>query len=116
MSIRRSLALLVVPAATLALTVTPAMASTARPAAPSGTKIILADTAFGSSLAVGSGPFKNYTLYFISSDHDHSYGCTTGATSTPFGPPDSPAPGRRMTRMPNGPPSLPTARRSPGRA
>ena len=86
MSIRRSLALLVVPAATLALTVTPAMASTAAPAAPSGTEIILAHTAFGSSLAVGSGPFKNYTLYFISSDHDHSYGCTTGATSTPVGP------------------------------
>jgi predicted lipoprotein with Yx(FWY)xxD motif len=87
MSIRRSLALLVVPAATLALTVTPAMASTARPAAPSGTKIILADTAFGSSLAVGSGPFKNYTLYFISSDHDHSYGCTPKVIPLPFGPP-----------------------------
>jgi predicted lipoprotein with Yx(FWY)xxD motif len=87
MSIRRSLALLVVPAATLALTVTPAMASTAQPAAPSGTKIILADTAFGSSLAVGSGPFKNYTLYFISSDHDHSYGCTPKVIPLPFGPP-----------------------------
>ena len=87
MSIRRSLALLVVPAATLALTVTPAMASTARPAAPSGTKIIVADTAFGSSLAVGSGPYKNYTLYFISSDHDHSYGCTPKVIPLPFGPP-----------------------------
>ena len=86
MSIRRSLALLAVPAATLALTATPAIASTARPAAASGTEIILADTAFGKSLAVGSGPFKNYTLYFLSSDHGHSYGCTTGATSTPFGP------------------------------
>jgi predicted lipoprotein with Yx(FWY)xxD motif len=86
MSIRRTLALLAVPAATLALTATPAMASTARPAAPSGTKIILARTAFGPSLAVGSGPFKNYTLYFISSDHGKSYGCTTGAVSTPFGP------------------------------
>ncbi len=87
MSIRRSLALLAVPAAALALTATPALASTARPAAaPRGTESIVADTAFGWSLAVGSGPFKNYTLYYISSDHGHSYGCTTGATSTPVGP------------------------------
>src|ERR1700687_5178635 len=49
----------------LALTATPALASTsAHHAAPSGTKIIVADTAFGHSLAVGSGPFKNYTLYY----------------------------------------------------
>jgi predicted lipoprotein with Yx(FWY)xxD motif len=86
MSIRRSLALLAVPAATLALTATPAMASTARSAAPSGTEIIVANTAFGPSLAVGSGPFKNYTLYYITSDHGTSFGCTTGATSTPIGP------------------------------
>jgi predicted lipoprotein with Yx(FWY)xxD motif len=86
MSIRRSLALLAVPAATLALTATPAMASTARSAAPSGTEIIVANTAFGPSLAVGSGPFKNYTLYYITSDHGTSFGCTTGVTSTPIGP------------------------------
>jgi predicted lipoprotein with Yx(FWY)xxD motif len=88
MSIRRWLALLAAPAAILALS-TPAMASTAKTAkhtAPKGTEIVLADTAFGWSLAVGSGPFKNFTLYFISSDHGHSYGCTTGATSTPVGP------------------------------
>src|SRR5579859_7773348 len=87
MSIRRSLALLAVPAAALALTATPAMASTsAHHAAPSGTEISVADTAFGPSLVVGSGPFKNFTLYYISSDHGHSFGCTTGATSTPVGP------------------------------
>src|SRR6202050_263933 len=92
MSIRTSLALLVVPAAALALAATPALASTATPAAataahhaPSGTKIIVADTAFGPSLAVGSGPFKTYPLYSITSDHGHSYGCTTGQTSTPVG-------------------------------
>ena len=63
MSIRRTLALLAVPAATLALTATPALASTAaRHAAPSGTEIIVTNTAFGQSLAVGSGPFKNFTL------------------------------------------------------
>jgi predicted lipoprotein with Yx(FWY)xxD motif len=86
MSIRRSLALLAVPAATLALTATPAMASAAAPAASSGTEIIVANTAFGPSLAVGSGPYKNYTLYFISSDHGTSFGCTTGTTTTLFGP------------------------------
>ena len=89
MRIHRWLALLAVPAATLALT-TPAMASTAAPAVShakaSGTEIIVADTAFGWSLAVGSGPYKNYTLYFISSDKPPSYGCTTGATKTPVGP------------------------------
>jgi predicted lipoprotein with Yx(FWY)xxD motif len=88
MSIRRWLALLAAPAAILALS-TPAMAATAKPAkaaTPSGTKIILADTAFGWSLAVGSGTYKNYTLYYISSDHGNSYGCTTGVTKTPFGP------------------------------
>jgi predicted lipoprotein with Yx(FWY)xxD motif len=92
---KRWLALLAAPAATLALS-TPALASTASPASPashtashaasSGTKIIIADTAFGPALAVGSGPFKNYTLYYIAADHGHSFGCTTGVTSTPIGP------------------------------
>ena len=90
MSIRRWLAPLTVPAATLALSAlalqTPAMAATTTPATSQGTKIILADTAFGWSLAVGSGPFKGYTLYYITSDHGTSFGCTTGATSTPIGP------------------------------
>ncbi len=88
MSIRRWLALLAVPAAALALTATPAMASTASSQAKSAaTKIILANSPFGWSLAVGSGPYKNYTLYFISSDNaPHSYGCTTGVTSTAVGP------------------------------
>ena len=68
MVIRRWLALLAVPAATLALT-TPAMASASLTAAAGGTEIVVAETAFGPSLAVGSGPFKNYTLYYISSDY-----------------------------------------------
>jgi len=90
MSVHRWLALLAVPAATLALT-TPAMASTATPTAShataSGTKIIVADTPFGPSLAVGSGPYKNYTLYFISSDNPPTYGCTTVVVSLPGAPP-----------------------------
>jgi len=85
MVIRRWLALLAVPAAALALT-TPAMASVSRTAAAKGTEIVVEDTAFGPALAVGSGPFKNYTLYYITSDHPGSYGCTTGVTRTPVGP------------------------------
>jgi hypothetical protein len=86
MSIRRSLALLAVPAATLALAAMPALAATASHTASSGTEIIVANTAFGPSLAVGSGPFRNFTLYYITSGHGHSFGCTTGATKTPIGP------------------------------
>lgn len=97
MHARRWLAPLAVPAATLALATlalaTPAMASTAtttttaaQAAKTSGTEIIVAGTAFGPALAVGSGPFKNYTLYYLTSDHGSSYGCTTGATKTPIGP------------------------------
>jgi predicted lipoprotein with Yx(FWY)xxD motif len=88
MSIRRWLALLAVPAAALALTATPAVASTtAKHASPGGTRIVLANTPFGASLHVGSGPFAGYTLYFISSDRaPFSYGCTVGVTQTPVGP------------------------------
>lgn len=88
MLIRRWLALLAVPAVTLAVS-TPALASTARPAAKAaakGTEIVVSDTAFGPALAVGSGSYKGYTLYYITSDHGHSFGCTTGVTKTPIGP------------------------------
>jgi predicted lipoprotein with Yx(FWY)xxD motif len=84
MSNRRWLALLAAPAAIVAL-MTPLTASAA-PAAPArGIEIIVADTAFGPALAVGSGPWKNYTLYYITSDHGRSYGCTTVLTHTAFG-------------------------------
>jgi predicted lipoprotein with Yx(FWY)xxD motif len=85
MSIRRGVIMLVAAAATLALN-TPARASATSPATAGGTEIIVADTAFGPALAVGSGPYKNYTLYYISSDHGSSFGCTAGVTSTPIGP------------------------------
>lgn len=88
MSIRRWLAPLAVLAATLGLAATPAVASTASSqAASAGTKIILAHTPFGFSLAVGSGPFKNFALYFISSDNPPSYGCTTSVLHLPGAPP-----------------------------
>jgi predicted lipoprotein with Yx(FWY)xxD motif len=82
--IYRALAPLAALAAALTLT---AAAQAATPAGKAtGTKIIVASTPFGPALAVGSGPFKNRTLYFISSDNPPSYGCTTGVTKTPFGP------------------------------
>jgi predicted lipoprotein with Yx(FWY)xxD motif len=89
MSIRRWLTLLAVPAAALALTAAPAVASTtAKHAPPRGTVIVVANTPFGPSLAVGSGPFKNYTLYFISSDRaPFSYGCTPKVIPIPGAPP-----------------------------
>jgi predicted lipoprotein with Yx(FWY)xxD motif len=85
MSIRRGVVILVAAAATLALS-TPARAALAAPATGGGTEIVVADTAFGPALAVGSGRYKNYTLYYITSDHGSSFGCTAGATNTPFGP------------------------------
>ena len=42
---------------------------------------------FGPALVVGSGPFKGFALYFISSDNaPRSYGCTPGVTKTVVGP------------------------------
>lgn len=95
--IYRSIAPLAALAAALGLAATAQAATHARAAAAAkaaairtgttkGTKIILVDSPFGPSLAVGSGPFKNRTLYFITSDDPPSYGCTTGVTKTPVGP------------------------------
>jgi predicted lipoprotein with Yx(FWY)xxD motif len=75
------------PLAALAAALT--LTATAQAAAPAGTargtEITVASTAFGRALAVGSGPFKNRSLYFISSDNPPGYGCTTGVTKTLFG-------------------------------
>lgn len=79
----RALVPLAALAAVLALTAAAQAATPAGKAA--GTKIIVASTPFGPALAVGSGPFKGRTLYFISSDNPPSYGCTVGPTKTPFG-------------------------------
>ena len=93
--IYRVLAALAALAAVLALTATaqaaaPAQtagrAQTAGPAQTAqGTEIVVTSTEFGPALAVGSGPFKNYTLYLITSDNPPSYGCTTAVTKTIIG-------------------------------
>ncbi len=93
MSVRpiwRALVPLTALATTLGLAAT-AQASTTQAAAakakPTGTEISVANTVFGPALVVGSGPYKGFTLYFISSDNaPTSYGCVPGVTKTPVGP------------------------------
>lgn len=46
-------------------------------AASSGTVIAAAPGPFGPMLVVGSGRYAGYTLYYITSDHGTTYGCTT---------------------------------------
>ena len=48
--------------------------------------ISVENTVFGPALVVGSGPFKGFSLYFLSWDKPTVYGCTTGVTKTPVGP------------------------------
>src|SRR5271165_587686 len=57
-------------------------------AASSGTVITVANTPFGKALVVGSGPYKGFSLYDITSDHPPSYGCTTTPVSLPGLPPN----------------------------
>jgi predicted lipoprotein with Yx(FWY)xxD motif len=87
--IYRVLAPLAALAAGLALTATAQAAgpapTTGRAQATPGTEIIVTSTEFGPALAVGSGPFKNHTLYLLTSDNPPSYGCTTAVTKTVIG-------------------------------
>ena len=74
-------AALIVGVATLPLF---AGAASAVPAA-TGTVITTASTAFGTALVVGSGPYAGYSLYFITSDHGTTFGCTTTPVTGPGG-------------------------------
>jgi predicted lipoprotein with Yx(FWY)xxD motif len=52
-------------------------AAGAASAAPTGTVITTAHTPWGTALVVGSGPFKGFSLYDITSDNSpSSFGCT----------------------------------------
>jgi predicted lipoprotein with Yx(FWY)xxD motif len=60
------------------LGVAPAGAAGAAPLMPqAGTVISAVQGPFGRMLVVGSGRYKGFTLYAITSDHGTSYGCTT---------------------------------------
>jgi len=78
------LAALALPLGVAAAQAAPAAAAVK--AKPKGTVISLENTVFGPALVVGSGPFKGFSLYFLSWDKPPVYGCTTGATKTPVGP------------------------------
>lgn len=61
----------------------PVFAGTA--SAGTGTVIATATTPFGRALIVGSGPYAGFSLYFITSDHGRTFGCTSKPVSTPVG-------------------------------
>ncbi len=70
------------------ISVLPVMAGSAfavAAAKTTGTVITTATTPFGRALVVGSGPYAGYSLYFITSDHGTSFGCTATSVTTPVG-------------------------------
>jgi predicted lipoprotein with Yx(FWY)xxD motif len=62
-----------------------APAGSRQPGAAKGTEIATAVTAFGRALVVGSGKYAGFTLYYITSDHGSSFGCTSKPVKTPVG-------------------------------
>jgi len=60
-------------------------ARTASSAARKGTVITTRVTPFGRALVVGSGKYKGFSLYFITSDHGRHFGCTARPVTTPVG-------------------------------
>jgi predicted lipoprotein with Yx(FWY)xxD motif len=62
-----------------------AQASRAPASAAKGTVITTAATVYGTALVVGSGPFKGFSLYTITSDHGHHFGCKAVPVKTPVG-------------------------------
>ncbi|MGA3155772.1 MAG: hypothetical protein ABSD40_25740 [Streptosporangiaceae bacterium] len=62
-----------------------AATATTPAAATAGTVIATAVTPFGRALVVGSGKYAGYSLYVITSDHGHSFGCTATPVTTPVG-------------------------------
>jgi predicted lipoprotein with Yx(FWY)xxD motif len=71
-------------AAALPIAAATAPSASAAPA-PKGTTIAAETTSFGTALVVGSGTYAGYTLYFITSDHGRSFGCTATPVTTPLG-------------------------------
>jgi len=86
---RGAVAMTAVAAGVAALTSMAGTASAATATAPApaaaGTVIATSVTPFGRALVVGSGPYAGYSLYYITSDHGHSFGCTATPVTTPVG-------------------------------
>ena len=53
---------------------------------PAGTVITVGQSAFGPTVVVGSGPFKGFSLYMITSDVGTHFGCLSYPVKTPIGP------------------------------
>ncbi len=80
-----ALASLAVVAAGLPALAAATASAAARPAAAHGTVITTRSTAFGTALVVGSGKYKGFSLYFITSDNGRQFGCTARPVKTPIG-------------------------------
>jgi predicted lipoprotein with Yx(FWY)xxD motif len=78
----------VLAAAGLTMAGTAAASAAPHPTASgsTGTVISVGNTAFGSSVVVGSGKFKGFTTYMLSSDHGTVSSCTSALTKTVVGP------------------------------
>jgi len=64
----------------------PILTESASAAPAKGTVIATASTAFGTALVVGSGKYAGYSLYYITSDHGTTFGCSSTTSKTPVGP------------------------------
>jgi len=72
-----ALAAFTMASATMPVAASAAAATSAPTWAKRGTVISVYSGPYGRMLVVGSGKFKGYSLYAITSDYDHHYGCTT---------------------------------------
>jgi predicted lipoprotein with Yx(FWY)xxD motif len=87
MRIGPRLVLALIGAAGLVVPLAGVSAAQAAPAAAAkGTMISVATTVYGKALVVGSGPFAGFSLYSITSDHGHQFGCTATPVKTIAGP------------------------------
>jgi predicted lipoprotein with Yx(FWY)xxD motif len=92
MHVRRSWALAAAAALVVGAVATTAASASAgavpAKADPAGpTEIVISsNTQFGTVLAVGNGPFAGFSVYFITSDYDHHFGCTAVLLHLVIGP------------------------------
>ncbi len=82
---RASRAAIVASAILVGLVTAPITASAAVSTA-SATVISTSNSPFGKILVVGSGQYKGYTVYMLTSDDPPSFGCTTTVQQLPPGP------------------------------
>src|ERR1039457_4163008 len=81
-------ALGILAAAGLTVAGTTAASAAPHPSSSSGTRTVISagNTAYGPSVVVGSGKFKGFSTYMLSSDHGTVSSCTSAVTKTVVGP------------------------------